>query len=35
MDGFNVQKNSIYANHMEMTKYRDEDDPGYQRISGY
>lgn len=33
MDGFNVRKDSIPANHMDMTKFSDPEDIGYRRIS--
>ncbi|OBT63079.1 hypothetical protein VE03_07456 [Pseudogymnoascus sp. 23342-1-I1] len=35
MDGFNVRKDSIPANHMDMTKFLSMQDIGYRRISGH
>ena len=26
---------AIMANHLEMTKYRPENDPGYKKVSGH
>ncbi len=34
-DGFKVQTNSIYANHMDMVKFSKSGERGYQRILGY
>ncbi|OBT98500.1 hypothetical protein VE01_03650 [Pseudogymnoascus verrucosus] len=35
MDGFNVRKDSIPANHMDMTKFSRANDIGYRRVSGH
>ncbi|KFY81438.1 hypothetical protein V500_11415 [Pseudogymnoascus sp. VKM F-4518 (FW-2643)] len=34
-DGFNIRKDSIPANHMDMTKFSKPQDIGYRRISGH
>ena len=33
IDGFNVQKNSIPANHMDMCKFKDPSDIGFKRVA--
>lgn len=33
-DGFNVQRSSINANHSDMVKFDDKEDPMYQRAAG-
>lgn len=35
MDGFLVQSCSIPANHVDMCKFTDSNDIGYQRLSGH
>ncbi|KFY59535.1 hypothetical protein V496_05647 [Pseudogymnoascus sp. VKM F-4515 (FW-2607)] len=35
MDGFNVRKDSIPANHMDITKFLSPQDIGYRRILGH
>jgi len=35
MDGFKVQVASIDANHMDICKFADSDDVGYERTSGF
>lgn len=35
MDGFNVRKDSVPANHMDMTKFSTRRDIGYRRISSH
>lgn len=35
MDGFDVLKASIPANHMNMAKFSSRTDLGYQRVSGH
>lgn len=35
MDGFQVRKNGIPDNHMDMAKFEDPDSAGYQRTVGY
>ena len=35
MDGFNVVRASIPANHMDMARFSSRQDIGYQRVLGY
>ncbi|KFZ04693.1 hypothetical protein V501_09060 [Pseudogymnoascus sp. VKM F-4519 (FW-2642)] len=35
MDGFNVRKDSIPANHMDMIRFSSAHDIGYRRVSGH
>ena len=35
MDGFNVSKNSIPANHEDMCKFESKDEIGYKRTLGF
>lgn len=35
MDGFNISKNSIPANHEDMCKFGSKEDTGYMRTAGF
>lgn len=34
-DGFNVIRGAIHGNHMDMVKFGQRHDPGYERAAGY